>query len=136
MSRACAARVSSGESGRIAIVGGEAFCQVCDWPSVERIEPSPCPSTKREGSCGSKASQQAGDVGGGGVDFDGAEIDEAGDFVAGEEDVVVPDVAQAGLQRQFIFASGSSWAMAGGMAWGSAATNWRASGARSGQVCR
>ncbi len=43
---------------------------------------------------------------GGRVDVDGAEIDDAGDLVAGEEDVVVPDVAQAGLQRNATSASG------------------------------
>ena len=47
-----------------------------------------------------ETAKQAGDVGGGGIDVDGAEIDEAGDFVAGEEDVVVPDIAEAGLQRE------------------------------------
>ena len=81
-----------------------------------------------------EAAEQAGDVGGGGVDVHGAEVDEAGDFVAGEEHVVVPDVAQAGLQwerntcERFELGDGTRHGV------GNAATNWRASGASSGQV--
>lgn len=43
---------------------------------------------------------EAGEVGGGGVEGNGAEIHEAGYVIAGEENVVVPDVAEAWLQGQ------------------------------------
>ena len=77
------------------VVGGEAFL-----PSIgDRRRTFPLPLPTREGrKRRSKAPKQAGDVGRRSVDVDCAEIDEAGDFVAGEENVVLPDVAQAGLQ--------------------------------------
>ncbi len=62
--------------------------------------PLPWPLPEMGRGTGGEAAEEAGDVGGGGVDVDRAEIDEAGDFVAGEEDMIVPDVAETGLERQ------------------------------------
>ncbi len=46
-----------------------------------------------------EAAQESGDVGCRRVDLHRAKVDQSGDGVAVEEHVVVPDVADAGLQR-------------------------------------
>ncbi len=45
-----------------------------------------------------EAAEESGHVAGGSFDLHRAEIDQAGDSVAGEQDVIVPDVAEARLE--------------------------------------
>jgi hypothetical protein len=47
-----------------------------------------------------QTSEQACDVAGARIDSRGAEVDDAGDLVAGKQDVIVPNVAEAPLERE------------------------------------
>ena len=97
-------------------VGGEAFL-----PTVRVIA--------------DQAAQESGDVGGRRVDLHRAEVDQSGDGVAVEQHVVVPDVADAGLERQRdVGERGEAGDGDAGRRAASSATNSRASGARSGHV--
>jgi hypothetical protein len=48
----------------------------------------------------SQAAEQTRDIGGRGVDIDRAKVYQAGYFTAGEQYMIVPNVAEAGLQGQ------------------------------------
>jgi len=60
---------------------------------------------------GCEATEEAGNVAGDGVEPHRAEIDDAGDLIAGDEEMGVPDVAQARLDRSLDIKRGPKLAL-------------------------